>query len=301
MEVTSINYFELLPTENVCHILSFLEGKDIAVAECAWRRFREIIKDPKDLSKLRIKKYFSTFEDIPKATFEEKCAWAAKRLKVIESIISRLKRINPYLYKANEDVYLFIRNGKIEILKRSYINPINGTPIRIAPCNYSNKYEQRIRDSHKYESFDVFKMLIKFPDNTSTIYSLFLDGSSNPLFKYGGLTLREKLNQFPDHQSFLDFGFNKMKNYLDPSQEIFLKSYSETKMVAAFFIKRNDIKFFRTPIGDKANVLKNAEITGLTKLDNIKVVFTGENDTNKLIIKFIKMGRDIFPKISIIS
>lgn len=300
MEVTSINYFELLPTENVCHILSFLEGKDIAVAECAWRRFREIIKDPEDLSKLRIKKYFSTFEDIPKATFEEKCAWAAKRLKVIEPIISRLKRINPYLYKANEDVYLYIRNGKIEILKRNPINPINGNPIKIAPCNCSEVINPTITCCNKSNSYNVFKMLIKFSD-TSTIYSLFLDGSSNPLFKYDGLTPREKLNQFPDLQSFLDFGFKKMKNYLDPSQEIFLKSYSETKMVAAFFIKGNDIKFFRTTIGDKANVLKNAEITGLIKLDNIKVVFTGENDTNKLIIKFIKKGRDIFPKISIIS
>jgi F-box domain len=282
MNSVDINYFTALPNENVSHILRHLNGKEIVITQLVCARFNQIIKDPDDLSRLRVKKYFSSFESL-EGTFEEKCLSAVNMMKVIEKLLaSGIKRINQNLYKANEDVYLYICNGVIQVLKNFNMLLPRCNLIAVAPALV-----------FKHSWWKVWVILTQHKSKYQIHEVAF--GGQHRLTEYEDYTPEEIKKIFSNRDHFLKNGYQKLRDCSDPSREIYLKHGVEEKIkIAVIIIKDNEIKILATD-QSTPSLQFDGDISGLKELSDEKVVFSFENEIFESSLEFSKKNINAGP------
>ncbi len=265
MEVNGINYCDVLPNEVVALILQYLKRRDIVAAQLACRLFNNMITLPEDPCHLRINKYFSSLERAPEGTFEDKCLWAVNKMKVIEKLLAAgLKRINEYLYKANEDVYLHICNGKIDVLKSGGGLFVKNTRLRavlpntVIEPNWGNNGWLIWAESASGDE----------------VCELVPGGQKGEKGEKWSLEEKEKLFSNRDH--FINEGYQKMGDCTDRSREIYLKHIVDDFRINCAVIQEKEIKVFSV-VRNGTWVAFDGEITRLKKLNATTVVFGFEN------------------------
>ncbi len=277
--VEDINYFGKLPTELICQIFSCLTGKEIAIMQMVAPIFNQMVMAPGDPLRLRIKKYFFSLNDGPEGTFEEKCVWAASQMITIEKLLALgLTRINKYLYKANKHVYLYINNGKFVALK--------STEVR---TKHNHKYRAVVPSSLlNYAKEFPFRSDLLFLKVRSNRCTRIRENSNGILIgkKNRRVTPEEKQKILSGRNSFIEDSYVKLKNCLDPKQEIYLKTPKgiNNKIFGVSF-KGKKIKLLRSTFNFWK--ISNEKITGIKELTKRRVVFCMEDGPIESVLELL--------------
>lgn len=276
MEIELTNAFSILPDECLCEIFNHLSGKDIAIAELACQRFRDVLNDPQN-PRFRAYKYFTSFDQAPEGTFEKKCAWAVGRMKIIEQLLSMGGvRINRNLYKVNDDFYLYFCNGKFEVLVEHPFFVREGKIICISPGAHFIP-----KECDDYPTPYDWVFLLQNKKRATTPYAYKLSDGPCPIEGPAAEEVREFCSD--PKNSFIEHGYEKMKGYTGSSREIFLKSlqyqnfcFTSMFITVVFFIKEDGVRFFKT-----LNDSKYGNFTGVQEFNDETVIFTYEDDLGK--------------------
>ncbi len=292
MEVNVVNFFNGVSIEVAALILQYLKGRDVVAAQLACRLFNNMISFPEDPYHLRINKYFFSLKRAPKGTFEEKCLWAVKRMKVIEKLLAAgIKRINKYLYKANEDVYLHVHNGKIKVLSSDGgLFEKNSKFCAVVP---SSVLEDRLEDRFWTNSWLIWVR----NDSGDEVYEMDPVGGARNMTKKEKWPLEKMERIFSNRDQFIKDGFKKMVDCSERSREIYLKKVKDDNFkIACAVIQEEEIKIF-SDIQGSYWLPFDGRITGLKKLELNKIVFSFENKAleSELVVKKVYKVESLVP------
>lgn len=301
------SFFDTLPNEVLPLIFSFLNRKEVDIVELVCSRFREVVNDPKDINGLRVKRYFSFIAETSGVTFEEKCVLAVKLMQCIENLLAKgVKRISDRLFKVNEDVYLYISGdkGEIQILTNFCMNLENYMKlIRSGPeIGATSKLINAVPGPVIGEPSSQLVLFVQ-KNNGSLFMSTVevdLNRGKYPL-KKRKIIPPERMKELILNEHFLPIhGYEKMRNYSNPSQEIFIKICGLKEKRAFVVLKKEDeTKLFRST---NLHFLSDYDrITDLIELSDNKVVFHLYSENFESILEIYKTIDSRFDRSKLIS
>ena len=160
MECTErINPFSLLPTETVCHVLGFLRGKDLIATQLTCSLFDGLLNSSAaGLEHLRVRKYPFLISTTSEGTFEKRILRAMKIMIIIGTLLKAGKVwLNKYLLQVNEDIYLYLKDGKLIVMLAHKMQP-NGIITTIRDQEFHKDHWMRLvsygSDIAYYDSMD---------------------------------------------------------------------------------------------------------------------------------------------------